>query len=40
MSTTETLEVPFDGKKLFSVEIEQTVFVFASDEEEATDIAK
>lgn len=38
--TAQTLEAPFGGKKLFTVEIETEVVVLASDESEAEEIAK
>ena len=40
MSEMESSEVPFEGKRLFTVEIEQTVVVLASDACEAEEIAK
>lgn len=35
-----TLETPFDGKRLFEVEIQSTIYVLAADDSEAEDIAK
>ena|SRR5688572_33156396 len=40
MSGTESLEAPFEGKRLYEVQIEQTIIVLASDEGEADEIAR